>query len=123
MNHTAKSIRPFIGAQNFEESRRFYGELRFEESQISKKLSLFKVTETLGFYLQDAYIKDWVNNSMIFLEVEDVNRYWNELQALGLHRKFKNVRMIPVREEIWGSECFLYDPSGILWHIAEFKKQ
>jgi hypothetical protein len=120
MKHGAKSIRGFIGAKNFNESRSFYKELGFEESMISKDMSYFRVTDKLGFYLQNAYVKDWVDNSMIFLEVDNVNRYWNELQALGLDRKFKNVRLTPIREESWGKECFLHDPSGILWHFGEF---
>lgn len=121
MKHVAKSIRAFIGATDFNESRRFYLELGFIESVISPDMSYFRVTETLGFYLQDAYIKDWVNNTMIFLEVDNVGRYWNELQALALPEKFKNVRLTPIRNESWGRECFLHDPSGILWHFGEFK--
>jgi len=39
--------------------------------------------DKLGFYLQNAYVKDWVDNSMIFLEVDNVARYYKELQALG----------------------------------------
>jgi catechol 2,3-dioxygenase-like lactoylglutathione lyase family enzyme len=120
MKHVAKSIRAFIGALNFEESRLFYRELGFEESTISKTMSYFKVTEKLGFYLQDAFVADWINNSMIFLEVDDVYRYWKELQSLGLHEKFKNVKLTPVREEEWGRECFMHDPSGVLWHFGEF---
>ncbi len=55
MKHKAKSIRAFIGAENFEESRLFYKELGFVESQISGNLSYFKndVRRFLGFYLQD----------------------------------------------------------------------
>jgi hypothetical protein len=120
MKHVAKSIRAFIGAINFEESRLFYKELGFEESPISKDMSYIRVTDKLGFYLQNAYVEDWINNSMIFLEVDDVNRYWNELQSLGLHQKYKNVKLTPVREENWGRECFMHDPSGVLWHFGEF---
>jgi hypothetical protein len=120
MKHAAKSIRTFIGALNFEESRLFYKELGFEESPISKAMSYIKVTEKLGFYLQDAYVLDWINNSMIFLEVDNVHRYWKELQNMALHEKYKNVKLTPVREESWGRECFLHDPSGVLWHFGEF---
>ena len=120
MKHVAKSIRAFIGAINFEESRRFYRELGFEES-ILDDMSYFRVSDNLGFYLQHAYVRDWVDNTMIFLEVDDVNRYWNELQALGLHQKYKNVRLTAIREEKWGRECFMHDPSGILWHFGQFK--
>jgi len=114
------SIRAFIGALNFEESRQFYKELGFEESPISKDMSYIKVTDKLGFYLQNAYVEDWINNTMIFLEVDDVNRYWKELQNLGLHHKYKNVKLTPIREESWGRECFMHDPSGVLWHFGEF---
>jgi len=122
MKHAAKSIRAFIGARDFDESRRFYKELGFEESTISKDMSLFKVTDKLGFYLQNAYVKDWVDNTMIFLEVDNVDRYWDDLQKLGLDKTFKNVKLTPPRQDHWGKECFLHDPSGILWHFGQFNK-
>ena len=52
------------------------------------------------------------------LEVDDVDRYWKELLALDLPTKYKGVRLTPVRRLEWGSEMFLHDPSGILWHFA-----
>lgn len=122
MKHQAKSVRTFIGAKDFEVSRNFYRDLGFQESIISKNMSYFKIFETLGFYLQDAYVEDWVNNSMIFLEVDNVEQYYNELQNLGLHNKYKDVKLIPIRNDDWGRECFLHDPSGILWHFGEFNK-
>ena len=121
MKHKAKSIRPFIGAENFEISRSFYRDLGFEESVLSPNMSYFK-TEGLGFYLQDAYVKDWIDNLMIFLEVDDVDRYWNELLALDLPAKYKGVKLTPIRKDYWGKECFMHDPSGILWHFGEFNK-
>ena len=119
MDYKAKSIRPFIGASNYDLSRSFYKDLGFQESIISKDMSYFR-NDGLGFYLQDAYVKDWVDNSMIFLEVDDVARYWNELLALNLPSKYKNVKLTPIRVLDWGRECFLHDPSGILWHFGEF---
>ncbi len=119
MEHKAKSIRPFIGAKNFELSRSFYRDLGFEEKILSHNMSVFKTGE-LGFYLQDAYVKDWIDNSMIFLEVDDVRRYWNELSALDLLTKYEGVKLTPIREYDWGRECFMHDPSGILWHFGEF---
>ena len=121
MQHKAKSIRPFIGAKDFEQSRSFYRDLGFEESFLPPNMSYFK-TEGFGFYLQDAYVKDWIDNSMIFLEVENVDAYWNELSALDLTAKYKTVKLTAIRTEDWGRECFLHDPSGILWHFGEFSK-
>jgi hypothetical protein len=65
MEHKAKSIRPFIGAKNFELSRRFYRDLGFQESILSSNMSYFK-TEGIGFYLQDAYVQDWVDTGMSY---------------------------------------------------------
>ena len=123
MKHTAKSIRAFIGAENFEESRQFYRDLSFEETVLFKNMSLFRVSDNLGFYLQDAYVKDWIDNSMIFLEVDDVDRYWNELQSLELDKKYKKVRLTSIKNYDWGRECFMHDPSGVLWHFGEFAKR
>jgi catechol 2,3-dioxygenase-like lactoylglutathione lyase family enzyme len=119
MEHKAKSIRPFIGTKNFELTRNFYRDLGFEEVVIGHDMSLFK-TASIGFYLQKAYVKDWIDNTMIFLEVDDVERYWKELVALNLDSKYEGVRLAPIRTEVWGRECFLHDPSGILWHFGEF---
>ena len=119
MEHKAISIRPFIGAADFELSRRFYRDLGFEEKVLFHNMSYFK-TEAIGFYLQDAYVKDWIDNTMVFLEVDDVDRFWNELVALDLPSKYEKVRVTPIHRNDWGNECFLHDPSGILWHFGEF---
>ena len=119
MNHKAVSIRPFIGAKNFEISRKFYQDLGFQEVILEHNLSYFK-TEGIGFYLQDYYIKDWIDNSMIFMEVDSVERYYQELLTLNLSSKYEDVRLIPIKTNDWGKECFLHDPSGILWHFGEF---
>ncbi|WP_428329477.1 glyoxalase [Mucilaginibacter sp.] len=119
MENRAVSIRPFIGAQNFELSKSFYRDLGFEEIVLTPNMSLFKI-QHLGFYLQNGYVKDWVDNTMLFLEVEDVDLYWNELVALNLQGKYTGVKLSPIKVEDWGKECFLHDPSGILWHFGEF---
>ena len=122
MEHKALSIRPFIGAKDFELSRNFYRDLGFEEVTLTPKMSLFK-TAQLGFYLQDAYVQDWIDNTMTFMEVENVKRFWDELLALNLTAKYKDVKLTPIRVDHWGSECFVHDPSGILWHFGEFSRR
>lgn len=119
MQHNAKSIRPFIGAKNYNISRSFYRDLGFEEKVLSHNMCLFKSGE-LGFYLQDAYVKDWIDNTMVFMEVDNVEHFWKELQALSLDERYESVRLTPTRIMPWGKECFVHDPSGILWHFGEF---
>ncbi|WP_415580450.1 glyoxalase [Flavobacterium longum] len=114
-----KSIRPFIGAADFETSQRFYRELGFKEIELANGFSVFK-TGNFAFYLQDAYVKDWIDNTMVFMEIENVPAFYQQLKALNLPEKFPGVRVLPVHEMEWGRECFLHDPSGILWHFGEF---
>ncbi len=115
-----KSIRPFIGAKDFETSRQFYLELDFKELPLRGKISFFQVSDSLGFYLQNAYVKDWVDNSMLFLEVKGIEAYLEELKSKDLPSKYKGVRLSEIVINDWGKEFFLHDPSGILWHFGSF---
>lgn len=119
MEYKALSIRPFIGATEFEESKAFYNDLGFAEVALSSGLSLFRKTDC-AFYLQNAFNRDWIDNTMVFLEVEDVQSFWDKLVTLDLPAKYKNVRLTPIRVDHWGRECFVHDPSGVLWHFGEF---
>lgn len=119
MEYKALSIRPFIGATDFEESKAFYHDLGFAEVALSSGLSLFKKADC-AFYLQNAFNRDWIDNTMVFLEVEDVQSFRDKLVALDLPAKYKNVRLTPMRVDHWGRECFVHDPSGVLWHFGEF---
>lgn len=112
-------IRPFIGAKDFENSRSFYRDMGFQEVVLSNNMSLFK-TEKLGFYLQDAYVKDWIDNTMIFMEVGNVDEFWDDLNSLNLKENYPTVKLIPIKVEPWGKECFVHDPSGVLWHFGQF---
>ena len=91
MNHQAKSIRPFLGSKDYQISRAFYQDLGFKESILSSNMSYFELSG-LGFYLQDAYVKDWVDNTMVFMEVEDVKQFYNVLSDLNLPSKYQDVK-------------------------------
>ncbi|TLM91140.1 VOC family protein [Hymenobacter jeollabukensis] len=121
MEQQVLSLRPFIGAKDYSVSRSFYRALGFTETVLSPVMSVFAL-RGLSFYLQDAYVRDWVDNTMLFLEVEDVERYWVGLTALDLPARYPGARVTAIRQEPWGKEGFVHDPSGILWHIGEFNQ-
>ncbi|WP_090993352.1 VOC family protein [Pedobacter insulae] len=122
MKYHPLSIRPFLGAEDFELSRNFYRYIGFQEVLLGAHLSLFKVGE-FGFYLQHAYVKDWIENTMVFMEVENLDQLFEDYSLLDLQKKYKKVRLIPIRTQPWGRAFFLHDPSGILWHFGVFNKQ
>ncbi|WP_421765209.1 glyoxalase [Ekhidna sp.] len=121
MKSPVKSIRPFIGARDYIQSRKFYLAWGFEEIVTSPKMSFFHLNET-GFYLQDHYVKDWVDNSMLVLEVDDLTTYWEILKGKNLDQKFQGVKLVEPTSFDWGQEGFIFDPSGVLWHVAEFAR-
>ncbi|WP_116126792.1 glyoxalase [Lewinella sp. IMCC34183] len=114
------SLRPFLGARDYAQSRAFYRTLGFTGNEIGPGLTYYRIADELGFYLQDAFVKEWIENSMIFYEVADptaIREAWLELK---LPERFAGVRISPMRTEKWGEEFFLHDPSGILWHVGCF---
>lgn len=119
MEHKIRSIRPFIGAMDFEKSLQFYRDLGFEETSLGPQLSVFK-TGAFSFYLQNAYVKEWIENTMILVEVEDLEQHHQHLTALGLPSKYETVKVSAIQNDHWGSEYFVHDPSGILWHFGTF---
>ncbi|BDQ11337.1 VOC family protein [Sediminibacterium sp. TEGAF015] len=121
MQFNPVSIRPFLGAKDFDLSRAFYTAMGFTENIINEKLSVFHF-KGIAFYLQNAYVKDWVDNTMVFVEVENVGEFWEYLQTLSLTEKFSEVRLVAPKSFDWGTECFVHDPSGILWHFGSFNK-
>lgn len=122
MEIKGKSIRPFIGCKDYKTSRNFYLDLGFKEIVTSSKMSYFSMGN-FGFYLQDAYVKDWIDNSMIFFEIEDLEANLTNIKHLNLTEKYQNVKLSEIQYNDWGNEFFLHDPSGILWHFGKFKSK
>ncbi|WP_339875891.1 glyoxalase [uncultured Algoriphagus sp.] len=122
MIHPAKSIRTFIGAKDYAESIRFYQILGFNVRSVSPAMSVVTVKENIVFYLQDAYVKAWCENSMIFLEIDgDLESYWEAIKVFGLPDKFPGTKLSEIQRNDWGNEFFLHDPAGNLWHFGVFK--
>ncbi|UMY64440.1 MULTISPECIES: glyoxalase [unclassified Flavobacterium] len=115
-----QSLRPFLGAKDFETSRRFYRTIGFTETLLWDGFALFSTPSGFSFYLQNAYVKDWIDNTQVFMEVANTEAIHDALAALDLPAQFQGVRLTPVQHAHWGRECFLHDPSGILWHFGTF---
>ena len=120
MDYNAIRISGFIGAKNYEESKEFYRKLGFQIVEIPVNMVLVKVNDSLSFYLQDYYQKKWVQNSMLFLEVDDIEKCYADLLKRDLVSQYKYVKLSEIKTFDWGRVCFLHDPSGVLWQFCEF---
>jgi hypothetical protein len=119
MQLSALSTRPFIGAKDYAISRSFYQAMGFTVTEVATSLSVC-TNQNVVFYLQDYYDKAWIENTMLFIEVEDLDKCHQELNTLDLPGRFAGVRLSGIKQDSWGRECFLHDPSGILWHFGHF---
>jgi len=115
---TTTNLRPFVPAKDFATSRAFYADLGAKEIWSSNDMVLFQLGGS-QFYLQAYYVKDWAENTMLFLMVEDLETLWQELQAKDLVNRYPGIRWKEPTDYDWGlREIHLIDPAGVLWHFA-----
>jgi uncharacterized glyoxalase superfamily protein PhnB len=110
--------RPFLPARDFDLSKRFYETLGFEKI-LDSEVAIFE-SGSSGFILQNYYKKDWAENFMMQLMVDDLDGWWAHISALNLPAKFGIPNPSPPAMQPWGLRiAYLVDPSGVLWHIAQ----
>jgi catechol 2,3-dioxygenase-like lactoylglutathione lyase family enzyme len=110
--------RPFLPARDFELSKRFYEALGFVKL-LDAEVAIFQVG-TGSFILQNYYQAEWAGNFMMQLLVDDLEAWWNHLAGLELAARFDVQPPRPPALQPWGMRvAYLFDPSGVLWHVAQ----
>jgi uncharacterized glyoxalase superfamily protein PhnB len=110
--------RPFLPSQDFDLSKRFYKALGFEMI-LDSEVAIFEIGRS-GFILQNYYKKDWAENFMMQLMVDDLDAWWSHISALDLPGSFGVQAPSPPAMQPWGLRIvFLFDPCGVLWHVAQ----
>lgn len=113
MSLTIKELVVYTPAKDFELSKAFYSSLGF------------KLTEGWGgtmdcrlgnavLRLQNYYVKDWANNFMIKLEVDDVDEWYGHVKKVVDDGKYGSAS-VSEPETVGGSRLVhVVDPSGVL---------
>lgn len=110
--------RPFLPAKDFDLSKRFYETLGFE-MLLDSEVAIFGCGSG-GFILQRYYQKDWAENSMMQLMVDNLDDWWTHIQTLDLPSQFKVRPPKAPAMQPWGLRvAYIVDPSGVLWHVCE----
>ncbi len=111
-------IRPFVPAEDFDRSKQFYETLGFEKV-LDGEVAIFNAGSG-GFILQRYFQKDWAENLMMQLMVDDLDAWWAHIDALDLPSKFGVQPPKPPAMQAWGLRvAYVYDPCGVLWHVAQ----
>lgn len=114
-----RAFRPFLPAKNFGLSLKFYSEIGFKILPLGDGLAELSLGPH-AFLLQDFYVKDWAENSMMHVLVEDVQTWWQHIESLDLAGKYGVTPPAPPRAEEWSlTVAYVWDPAGVLWHFAQ----
>ena len=111
-------IKAFVPARDFALSRRFYKDLGFVVSWSSGDLAYIRCDEA-AFLLQHFHVEEHAANFMMHMLVEDVDGWWDRLQALDLPGRY-GTRFEAPSDKPWGMRDFVViDPTGVLWRIGQ----
>lgn len=118
MPDSAVVARPFLPSRDFAVSKAFYQALGFTMVFDGGDVAIFAIG-TSGFILQSYFQKEWAENCMMQLAVDDIAAWWSHIESLDLPGKFGVQPPRPPALQPWGlTVAYVFDPSGVLWHIT-----
>ena len=110
-------LRPFVPALDFARSVRFYLDLGFTRRGSNDTLAEFHRGHA-AFVLHADYMAVVAENTVLQLEVADVDAWWRHVHEARLVDIY-SVRQTPVERQTGGRRGFsLTDPSGVRWRIV-----
>lgn len=114
----SERVRPFLPVKDYDLSKRFYEAIGFEKV-LDGEVAIFN-TGSGGFILQRHYQRQWAENTMLQLMVDDLDAWWRHLESLDLPARFGVQSPKPPAMQPWGLRvAYVYDPCGVLWHVCQ----
>ncbi len=111
--------RPFLPAKDFDLSRRFYEALGFTKMLDGGEVAIFRMGAS-SFLLQRYFQKEWAENFMMQLMVDDLDAWWTHVSSLALAATFGVPAPKAPAMQPWGLRvAYVVDPAGVLWHVAQ----
>jgi catechol 2,3-dioxygenase-like lactoylglutathione lyase family enzyme len=106
---------------DLEKSRAFYRALGWAEIWSDGELALLSLAGR-QMMLQDRYVKDWAENFMLTVEVASADDWYAHVSDVLAAGGYGGARVSEPRDEGWARVTYVWDPSGVLLHFAEFPK-
>lgn len=103
----------YVPARDFEESKRFYIELGFSMTEGWGGTADFELGAA-RFRLQNYYVKDWADNMMFTVGVDDAQAWYARAQEMVTSGRYKSVRVKPPEDVDGSIVTHVCDPSGVL---------
>lgn len=112
------SISAFVpSGADFQKSRDLFLELGFSVVWETNDLIGFENNGS-RFILQKFDSKEFAENFMLSVKVENLDEFWREISEKNLPEKF-GVKINPPKDFPWGREVNLIDIAGVCWHFSQ----
>ncbi len=110
---TINEFKPYIPAKDFEKSKKFYSALGFTMSDGWGGTADFELNGH-AFRLQDYYVKQWADNCMVVIGVDDANAWYLRASDMVASGVFTGMKVKPVESVETSKVLHVFDPSGVL---------
>ncbi|MEM8891016.1 MAG: hypothetical protein AAGD28_23770 [Bacteroidota bacterium] len=118
-NLKTKDIKVFAPAKDFKQSLSFYQELGWNCNWQNEGLAELELGNA-RFFLQKYYQKDWANNFMFYIPVEDVQAWYEHVSEVLEKGDYGSAKVKAPEKQAHGDiVCIVWDPAGILLHFAQ----
>lgn len=113
-------ITAFVPARDFDRSRAFYQAIGFSEEWANDELASLVCGDAASIFLQRFYLPAHAENFMMHMMVDDLDAWWaGYVVQPGLAQAF-GVRIEAPADRDWGlRDAVLFDPTGVLWRVAQ----
>ena len=108
-----KDLKFYMPAKDFELSKRFYTALGFSMSPGFGKTVDFELSGK-RFRLQDYYVKDWADNCMLVMAVDNVEAWHQHAQKMLESGAFPGMRVKAPEKVEHNLVLHVIDPTGVL---------
>jgi hypothetical protein len=111
-------LQPFVpSGKDFERSKQLFLELGFKISWDAGDYVSFE-KDGCRFILQKFDNKEFAENFMITVRVDDVDEFYKTVIKKQLTQKF-GIRISPPAQMPYGKESNIIDIAGVCWHFVE----
>lgn len=118
-NPTAQDVKVFVPTKEFEHSLKFYECLGWQVNWREGGLAEIELAGARS-YLQDFYVKEWAENFMLYVVVEDAAAWHKHIEKVLADGEFPTARVQPPKQQEYGAiVTFAHDPCGVLIHFAQ----
>ena len=120
---TIADQRVFLPTKDFARSIDFYARMGWQTRFCDDAIALMELGAS-RIFLQTYYQKEWADNTMVHLVVDDAKGWHDVAERVKQEGGFDDVRIRPPQREDYGAlVVHVIDPAGVLLHFAQMDQR